>query len=140
MEKPCLNDKEEFPDDKVLNRCLGKVKNTWDSFIEFINESYPSFSGQWRYYKDGKSWLYKITKKKKTICWVSVYSNKFKTTFYFPDKAEDLITTSKLRKQYIDQFVHGKRYGKIRGITVDVNKPVDLNSTKKLIEIKEQVK
>ena len=140
MEKPCLNDKEEFPDDKVLNRCLGKVKNTWDSFIEFINESYPSFSGQWRYYKDGKSWLYKITKKKKTICWVSVYSNKFKTTFYFPDKAEDLITASKLRKQYIDQFVHGKRYGKIRGITVDVNKPVDLNSTKKLIEIKEQVK
>ena len=140
MEKPCLNVKEEFPDDKVLNRCLGKVKNTWDSFIEFINESYPSFSGQWRYYKDGKSWLYKITKKKKTICWVSVYSNKFKTTFYFPDKAEDLITTSKLRKQYIDQFVHGKRYGKTRGITVDVNKPVDLNSTKKLIEIKEQVK
>ena len=140
MEKPCLNDKEEFPDDKVLNRCLGKVKNTWDSFIEFINESYPSFSGQWRYYKDGKSWLYKITKKKKTICWVSVYSNKFKTTFYFPDKAEDLITASKLRKQHIDQFVHGKRYGKIRGITVDVNKPVDLNSTKKLIEIKEQVK
>ena len=140
MEKPCLNVKEEFPDDKVLNRCLGKVKNTWDSFIEFINESYPSFSGQWRYYKDGKSWLYKITKKKKTICWVSVYSNKFKTTFYFPDKAEDLITASKLRKQYIDQFVHGKRYGKIRGITVDVNKPVDLNSTKKLIEIKEQVK
>ena len=140
MEKPCLNVKEEFPDDKVLNRCLGKVKNTWDSFIEFINESYPSFSGQWRYYKDGKSWLYKITKKKKTICWVSVYSNKFKTTFYFPDKAEDLITASKLRKQYIDQFVHGKRYGKIRGITVDVNKPVDLNSAKKLIEIKEQVK
>ena len=140
MEKPCLNVKEEFPDDKVLNRCLGKVKNTWDSFIEFINGSYPSFSGQWRYYKDGKSWLYKITKKKKTICWVSVYSNKFKTTFYFPDKAEDLITASKLRKQYIDQFVHGKRYGKIRGITVDVNKPVDLNSTKKLIEIKEQVK
>jgi len=116
------------------------VKNTWDSFIEFINGSYPSFSGQWRYYKDGKSWLYKITKKKKTICWVSVYSNKFKTTFYFPDKAEDLITTSKLRKQYIDQFVHGKRYGKTRGITVDVKKPVDLNSIKKLIEIKEQVK
>jgi hypothetical protein len=140
MEKPCLNDKDEYPDDKVLSRHLGKVKETWDSFIDLINESYPTFSGEWRYYKDGKSWLYKITKKKKTICWVSVYRNQFKTGFYFSDKAEELIKASKLRKQYIDQFINGKRYGKIRGITVTIKKSVDLNSTKKLIEIKEQLK
>jgi len=64
MEKPYLNDKDEYPNEEVLSRYLGKVKNTWDSFIGFINESYPSFSGEWRYYKDGKNWLYKITKKK----------------------------------------------------------------------------
>lgn len=113
MEKPCLNVKEEYPDDKVLSRYLGKVKNTWDSFMDFIEENYPSFSGEWRYYKDGKSWLYKLTKKKKTICWISVYDN---------------------------QLINGKRYGKIRGITVTIKKPVDLNSTKKLIAIKEQIK
>ncbi|MHC4658211.1 MAG: DUF3788 family protein [Planctomycetota bacterium] len=140
MEKPCLNDKNEYPNDEVLSRYLGKVKNTWDSFIDFLNESYPSFSREWRYYKDGKNWLYKITKKKKTICWVSIYNNKFKTTFYFPDKAEDLITASKLMKEYIDQFIHGKRYGKIRGITVAIKKSIDLNTTKMLIEIKEQIK
>ena len=140
MEKTCLKDKDEYPNDEVLNRYLGKVKNTWDSFIGFINESYPSFSGEWRYYKDGKSWLYKITKKKKTICWVSVYPNLFKTTFYFPDKAEDLITASKLKKEDIDRFIHGKRYGKTRGLTIDIKKSTDLNSTKTLIEIKEQLK
>jgi hypothetical protein len=140
MEKPCLNDKNEYPSDKVLSRYLGKVKKTWDSFIDFINESYPSFSGQWRYYNDGKSWLYKLTKKKKTISWISVYPNKFKTTFYFPDKAEELIKAGKLKKEYIDQFIHGKRYGKIRGITVEIKKLTDLNATKTLIQIKEQVK
>jgi hypothetical protein len=140
MEKPCLNDKGEYPNDEVLSRYLGKVKNTWDSFIDFVNESYPSFSGEWRYYNDGKSWLYKLTKKKKTISWISIYYNKFKTAFYFPDRAEDLITASKLKKEYIDQFVHGKRYGKIRGITVEVKKLTDLNTTKTLIEIKEQIK
>jgi len=140
MEKPCLNDKDEFPDDRVLSRHLGKAKDAWDSFMAFLNESYPSFSGQWRYYKDGKSWLHKITKKKTTICWVSVYDNAFKTTFYFPDRAEDLITGSKLKKEYIDQFVHGKKYGKIRGVTVVIKKPADLNATKTLIEIKEQIK
>ena len=140
MEKPCLNDKDEYPDDEVLSRYLGKVKNTWDSFIDFIDESYPSFSGEWRYYKDGKSWLYKLTKKKKTISQISVYHNKFKTTFYFPDKAEELIKKSKLKKEYIEQFSHGKRYGKIRGVTIDIKKPADLNATKTLIEIKEQIK
>ena len=140
MEKPCLNDKNEYPDDDVLGRYLGKVKSTWDSFMDFLKESYPAFSGQWRYYNDGKSWLYKLTKKKKTVSWISVYHNKFKTTFYFPDKAEELIKASKLRKEYIEKFINGKKYGKIRGITIEIKKPTDLKATKTLIEIKEQVK
>lgn len=140
MEKPCLNNKDEYPDDEVLNRHLGKVKHTWDSFIELIREGSPSFSGEWRYYVDGHNWLYKVTKKTKTVCWVSVYAGEFKTTFYFPDRAEDFITASKLRKEYVDQFLHGKKYGKIRGVTVSVKKPADLNATKILIGIKEQVK
>jgi hypothetical protein len=140
MDKPCLNDKNEYPSDAVLSRCLGKAKNTWDAFIAFLNESYPSFSGEWRYYNDGKSWLCKITKKKKTICWVSIWPKMFKTAFYFPDRAEDLIKISKLKREYIDQFINGKRYGKIRGVTVAVKKSADLNATKTLIEIKEQVK
>ena len=140
MEKPCLNNKVEFPTDEVLSRYLGEVKSTWDSFIDFINESYPLFSGEWRYYNDGKSWLYKLTKKKKTICWISVYQHKFKTTFYFPDRAEELITKSNLDKEYIDGFVNGKRYGKIRGITVEIKRLADLDTTKTLIVIKEQLK
>lgn len=140
MEKPCLNDINEYPDDKVLNRCLGEVKKSWDSFLDFLKEDHSSFSTEWRYYNDGKSWLFKITQKKKTICWTSVYHNKFKTTFYFSDKAEDFIRTSKLKKEYIDQFIDGKKYGKIKGITVDIQKPADLEMTKILIEIKEKMK
>ncbi len=140
MEKPCLNDPNEYPNDDVLSRYLGKVKSTWDSFIDLLKENYPLFASEWRYYNDGKNWLFKITKKKKTICWVSIYHNKFKTTFYFSDKAEDLITKSKLKKKYIDQFTNGKRYGKIRGITIEITKSTDLNTTKELMEIKEQLK
>ena len=140
MEKPCLNDANEYPSDEVLSSHLGKVKNSWDLFIDILKENYPLFSGEWRYYNDGKSWLFKITKKKKTICWVAIYYNMFRTTFYFSDKAEDLITKSKLKKEYIDQFISGKRYGKIRAVTVEIRKPSDLNTTKLLMEIKEQLK
>jgi hypothetical protein len=140
MEERCLNNKDEFPNDEVVSRHLGSVKRTWDSFMGLIKEDHPSFSGDWRYYNDGKSWLYKVTKKKRTICWVSVYPSAFKTTFYFPDRAEDLIVASKLKKEYVEQFTQGKKYGKIRGVTVTIEKPADLNATKILIEIEEQVK
>jgi hypothetical protein len=119
---------------------LGEVKIVWDSFNAFLKEDYPALSTEWRYYNDGKSWLCKIIKKKKTVCWVSVYENMFKTTFYFPIRAEEFISGSDLKKQYIDQFITGKAYGKIKGITVDINKPEDLETTKTLIELKEKFK
>ena len=34
----------------------------------------------------------------------------------------------------------GKRYGKIRGLTIDIREPSDLDATKILIEIKEKIK
>ncbi len=138
--KPCLNDRDQFPDDEVLSRSLGKVKPVWDSFVTLLAERHPAFSAEWRYYRDGKSWLYKVTKKKKTVCWVSVCTNAFTVTFYFADRAEEPIVTSTLRKEYIEQFLHGKRYGKIRGVTVTVKKSTDLPSIKKLVAIKELLK
>ncbi|MDJ0655794.1 MAG: DUF3788 family protein [Xanthomonadales bacterium] len=140
VQEPCLSDKTEYPDDKVLKRHLGDAKDAWDSFALFLEDNYPSYSGEWRYYNDGKSWLYKIARKTKTICWISVYRGKFTTTFYFPDRAENLIINSSLRKKYIEQFVNARRYGKTRGLTVDIRKAADLSTTKKLLAIKEDFK
>jgi hypothetical protein len=140
MDKQCLTDESQYPDDEVLSSCLANAKDAWDAFTDFLQENHPAFTGEWRYYKDGKRWLYKLTKKKITICWISAWDGAFKTTFYFADKATDLITASKLKKEYVDQFVQGKKYGKIRGITVVIKKPADLRATKTLIEIKEQLK
>ena len=140
MEKPCLRDKDEYPDDGVLERYLGKKMNLWTSFLDYVEEDYPSFTTEWRYYNDGKNWLFKIKKKTKTICWVSIYDDMFKTTFYFTDKAEDLLRASRLRREYVDKFITGKKYGKVKGVTVDIKRSTDLEMTKILIEIKEKMK
>ena len=140
MDEPCLTDETEYPDDEVLERYLGDAKSAWDSFATYLESRYPNFSGEWRYYNDGKSWLYKVTKKTKTICWVGVYRGKFKTTFYFPDRAESHIVNSSLRKRYIEQFVNARHYGKTRALTVDIRKVSDLSTTKKLIAIREDLK
>ncbi len=140
MEKPCLMDEAEYPDDRVLSRYLGDAKDAWDAFVTFLEGSHPELSAEWRYYNDGKSWLCKVVKKSKTVCWLSVYRGKFTTTFYFPDRAEKVITNSSIRKTYKEQFVKARHFGKTRALTVDVRKIADLSTTKKLIAIKDDFK
>jgi len=140
VDAPCLSDRNQYPDDTVLKRHLGEAKDAWDSFVTFLENEYPSCFAEWRYYNDGKSWLYKITRKTKTICWVKVNRGNFTTTFYFPDRAESLIARSTLRKKYIEQFVNGRHYGNTRGLSVEIRKGADLSTTKKLIAIKETLK
>ena len=138
--KPCQKNKDEYPDDEVLARYLGKTKKAWDSFMNILEKDFPLFDPQWRYYNDGKSWLLKVVKKKKTICWVTVFDGLFKTTFYFTDKAAELINTSNLDTKYKDQYKNGKYYGKIKAISIELKNPSDLEMTKILIGIKEQIK
>lgn len=140
MEKPCLIDQNEFPDDDVLLRHLGNAKLAYDNLFEEINENYPLYESEWRFYKDGYNWLLKTKKKSKTIFWIAVFPNLFKTTFYFTDKAGDLIVNSDLGQEYKDQFANGKYYGKIKAISVVIQEPANLDNVKVLIEIKEKLK
>ena len=139
MTEPTLGNPEEYPDDQVLERHLGETKPAWDAFLSYLEEEHPAFSTEWRYYKDGKSWLFKVTKKKKTICWVSVYEGMFSTTFYFSDKVEEHLESSALPRKFVEQFAEAKRYGKVRPLTVEILKPSDLEATKTLIPIREKV-
>ena len=61
MEEPVLHDPDEYPSDDVLRRHLGRVMASWKALMEHIEEHDPALHGEWRYYKDGKSWLYKAT-------------------------------------------------------------------------------
>ena len=139
MTEPCLMDPDVYPDDEVLERYLGDMKPVWDSFLSYLKEAHPSFATEWRFYKDGNRWLFKVTKKKKTICWVSVSEGTFSTTCYFTDKVEELLRTSDLKQEYLEKFANAKKYGKIRPLTVEILEPADLDMTKILIPIREKL-
>jgi hypothetical protein len=136
MEEPVLHDPDEYPSDDVLRRHLGRTMASWRALMAYVEEHEPALCGEWRYYKDGKSWLYKVTHKKLTLSWIAVFPGKFKTTCYFPDRAAPAITDSELPETYIDQYLHGRRYGKTRAISVDVRKLADLEATKQIMEIR----
>jgi len=136
MQQPILSDKNQFPSEDIIFSHIGKAKSLWSSLFESIHTQYPDFSEEWRYYQDGKSWLLKVTRKKKTIFWLSITKGSFRTTFYFTDKAEESILTGPLSEEYKEQFRNGKRYNRIRGITICHTKRKDLEDAKILMEIK----
>ena len=140
MEKPILTDKDLFPTEKVIFSHIGKNKTHWQSLFEFIHTNHPDFSEQWRYYNDGKSWLLKVTRKSKTIFWLTVIKNYFRITFYFTDRAEETINKSSISDELKKQFKEGKHYGKIRGLTVTFKNKKDIEYAKALITIKLSIK
>jgi hypothetical protein len=78
--------------------------------------------------------------KKQTIFWSALYGDTFKVTFYFGDKAEDLILSSDLPGEIKDEYLYGKRYGKIRAVSVKVFSMSDVEVVKKIIEVKLKIK
>ncbi len=136
MEKPILNNKDQFPTEAIIFSHIGQTKKYWESVFEYIHSNHPDFSEEWRYYNDGKSWLMKVTRKSKTIFWLSVIQNAFRITFYFGDKAESAIMKSKIPAKLKKQFKDGKRYGKIRGLTLLMKTKQNIEAVKELIPIK----
>lgn len=140
MEQLVLINQNESPTEEIIFSYIGKTKIHWISIFEYFHNKYPEIVEEWRYYKDGKSWLLKIQRKSKTICWVSVLKNKFKMTFYFTDRAESAIVESSISDQLKQQFIEGKYYNKIRGLTITFTSKKDVEFAKTLLEVKFSIK
>jgi Protein of unknown function (DUF3788) len=140
MGQPILTDENQLPTKEVIYSLIGKSRVLWDSVFEHIRSNFPQLVEEWKYYKDGKSWLLKVTLKSKTIFWLSVIKNSFRMTFYFTDKAETLINKSNISNELKESFRKGKKLNKIRGITITFNSRNDVEYAKALIEIKLNLK
>ncbi|MFH0989169.1 MAG: DUF3788 family protein [bacterium] len=140
MDNPILTDKTQHPTEELIFSHLGKSKSLWISLFEYIHTYHPDISEEWRYYNDGKSWLMKVTRKKKTIFWLSVLQGTFRITFYFTDKAKEIIEKSAISDELKEQFKKGKYYNKISGLTITFKYKKDVEFAKALIGIKLSLK
>ncbi len=136
MDRPTLNDPGEYPADELLERRLGRATPAWNAFQDLIRLHPAGLSGEWRYYPDGKSWLFKVTRKAQTVCWVSVWEKFFKVSFYLTAGAEEAIRSSSLDQALQDAFLHPAGKGALRPVTVEVRKKRELAAVGELVGIK----
>ncbi|MCU0456409.1 MAG: DUF3788 domain-containing protein [Bacteroidales bacterium] len=142
-----MSDKEQFvfkdkdlpPTDDLILQYLGASGHLWQSVMSYISESCDDTKGTWNWYNDGKQWLFKVVRKKKTIFWASVLEGGFRITFYFGGKAEPAIRASAIRDDLKDQYMTGPRYGQIRAITLRPGNTNDISEIEKLIALKMKI-
>lgn len=135
MEIPVLSDPNIYPTEEVLSVHLGKAEPAFTSLFEFNHSKHPDFVEKWRYYNDGKSWLLNVSRKKKTIFWLSIRDGSFRTSFYLNSKFEGDVVKSKIPKALKDQYLKepGKKF---RAITVVIKSKKDVDVYKELLSIK----
>ena len=135
-----LPDKDIRPTDDVIFSIMGDKKSLWLDIMNHLEKTGKGFSGVWNWYNDGKQWLFKMSLKKTTIFWSALYGDTFKITFYFGDKAEGLILASDLPAEIKDEYMYGKRFGKIRAVSLKVKNLEDVDLVKRLVEIKQKIR
>ncbi|HVN48004.1 MAG TPA: DUF3788 family protein [Bacteroidota bacterium] len=135
MENPALNDPEIFPTREVLFSHLGRAKASFVALVEYNHKNFPDFNERWKYYCDGKSWLMNVSRKKKTLFWLSVGNGFFRTGFYFHAAAEHDILNCGLPEEYKNKFMEsaGKKF---RGISVLIKTKKDIDLYKTLLSLK----
>ncbi len=135
MENLVLCDPKIYPTEEVLFSHLGRAKQSFVSLFIYNHKKFPDFVENWKYYRDGKSWLMNVSRKKKTLFWLSVSDGFFRTGFYFNAKAEQSILDSELPEEYKNKFMEsaGKKF---RGISVIIKTKKDIAAYKQLLSLK----
>jgi len=135
-----LTDKLALPTPGLLSSILGEKSLWWDQIVNSAKADYKEVSEVWRYYNDGKQWLFRLLQKKKTICWIGVLKDTFKVSFYFGDKAEPLIESSDLPDHIKNSFATAKRYNNFRGLSITMKEVKDIEIVLKLVAVKMKMK
>jgi hypothetical protein len=131
-----LKDPDVLPSAEVLEKVLDKKYPVFREFISNAESEEFKLIPNWRYYKDGKAWLCKITLKKKTVVWLSVWSDCFKLAFYFTEKSGGGIPGLKIDDSIKEFYLNHKPIGKLKPVVVEVKMKSQLVDINTLIKYK----
>jgi len=105
-----LKDENIYPDESVLSEILGQSYNAYLDLIKIFDKLEMNY--EWRYYRDGKAWLCKVQKKKKTIVWMSAWRGYIQATIYFPHRFLESVLSLNITEESKEKITNTKDVGK----------------------------
>ena len=138
VNKTELGDENIYPDEKVLRKVLGISFNAYSRLLDIFNENGMTY--EWRYYRDGKAWLCKVQKKKKTIIWMSAWKDFMKATIYFPDRYTESLYDLNIKEDKKEQITTTKKVGKSIPFMFEIKNEEVLNDLETVMKYKISLK
>ena len=129
-----LRDESVYPDENILRDALGNSYEVYDKLLRIFNRN--DMVHEWRYYKDGKAWLCKVQKKKKTIVWMSAWKGFMMATIYFPLRFLDQILELDIKDSTRDAIKETKNVGKSKPCTFKIQGDDILNDFESVMKFK----
>ena len=134
-----LTDPNIEPGHEILAAALKERKEVYFTLENKLKES-SDLEYQWRYYNDGKAWLCKVVKKKKTIFWLSVWEDCFKITCYFTEKTQSGIFDLPVGQNIKGLLSEVKHIGKLVPLTLEIKNEHLLADLYEIIKYKISIK
>lgn len=133
-----LTDESVYPDQKVIRDALGNSYPGYEALLELF--AAHGLSHEWRYYRDGKAWLCKVTLKKKTIVWVSMWDDHVKATIYVPEKYAERLEALALSAETKARLEGAGNAGKSRACTFVIRSGEDITDFSLVMTLKTELK
>ena len=129
-----LADEHVYPDSEVLQRVLGDGYPAYCALLEIFRQQ--DMTHDWRYYRDGKAWLCKVEKKKRTIVWMSAWNGFMKATIYFPAKYLDQLYSLDISESTKLRIRETKDVGKSKPVMFEIRHESELAEMTKVMQFK----
>lgn len=122
-----LKNEADAPSEIFLEEVLSKdLYSLYTKIIELAKVK-EGLDPQWRFYKDGGAWLCKVVNGKKTIFWLSLWSDCIKVSFYFTEKncgaIRDLKIADELKSKFFKEAPIGKLIPLVMELTLEEHLP-----------------
>jgi len=138
INKKQLTDENIYPDESVLKKALGKSYNAYLDLIRLFDNNDMTY--EWRYYRDGKAWLCKVQKKKRTIVWMSAWKEYMKAAVYLPERHIEDIYKLNISSEAKNKIKKTKNVGKSKPCIFEIRNKKVLKDLDKVMKFKMLIK
>jgi len=133
-----LTDQSVYPDEQVLKGVLGKSYQAYCTMLELFDRNEMHY--EWRYYMDGKSWLFKVQKKKKTIIWMSAWKGHMKAAIYIPLRLLDALLELPISGEMKERIKSTQNVGKSKPCIFEIRNQKILKDLDRVMQFKIRTK
>lgn len=121
-----LKDPKVTLNSQVLKSNLGKLYAIYEKLVTTIESERFKATPEWKFYKDGGAWLCKITRKKKTVFWLSAWKSHFKAAFYFTEKTGKGITDLSIKRAHKIAYTEAPPIGNLKPLIMEISTEAQL--------------